>query len=46
VLRILSATEALGGAPRLTSEAEYYGRRFAYGTVCPPLRAGGFRVTG
>jgi predicted Zn-dependent protease len=46
VLRILEATEALGAAPRLTSEAEYYGRRFAYGTVCPALRAGGFRVTG
>jgi len=46
VLRILRATEALAAAPRLTSEAEYYGRRFAYGTVCPALRAGGFRVTG
>ncbi|HWH95546.1 MAG TPA: metallopeptidase TldD-related protein [Baekduia sp.] len=46
VLRILAATEALGASPRLTSEAEYYGRRFAYGTVCPALRAGGFRVTG
>jgi PmbA protein len=46
VLRILEATEALTGSPRLVSEAEYYGRRFATGTVCPALRAGGFRVTG
>lgn len=46
VLRILSATEALAASPRLTSEAEFYGRRFATGVVCPALRAGGFRVTG
>ena len=29
-----------------TTEAEYYGRRFALGTVVPALRAGGFRITG
>jgi predicted Zn-dependent protease len=46
VLRILEATEALAATPRLVSEAEHYGRRFAYGTVCPALRASGFRVTG
>ncbi|HEY6759400.1 MAG TPA: metallopeptidase TldD-related protein [Baekduia sp.] len=46
ILRILDATEALTAAPRLTSEAEYYGRRFAFGTVAPALRAQGFRVTG
>jgi predicted Zn-dependent protease len=46
VLRILSATEALSAAPRLVSEASLYGRRFAYGSVCPALRAQGFRVTG
>jgi PmbA protein len=46
VLRLLAATEALASTPRLTSEAEYYGRRFAYGTACPALRAAGFRVTG
>jgi hypothetical protein len=46
VLRILEATEALSGTSRLVSEAEYYGRRFATGVVCPALRAGGFRVTG
>ncbi|HEU4975181.1 MAG TPA: metallopeptidase TldD-related protein [Baekduia sp.] len=46
VLRILQETEALTASSRLVSEAEYYGRRFASGVVCPALRAGGFRVTG
>jgi predicted Zn-dependent protease len=46
ILRILAATEALTGASRLTSEAEFYGRRFALGTVTPALRASGFRITG
>ena len=46
VLRILEHTEALGAARQLVSEAEYYGRRFASGAVCPALRAQGFRVTG
>jgi PmbA protein len=46
VLRILDATEALTATPRLVSEGEYYGRRFAWGVVCPALRAQGFRVTG
>jgi PmbA protein len=46
VLRILAATDELTRARRLVSDAEHYGRRFAYGTVCPALRASGFRVTG
>jgi predicted Zn-dependent protease len=46
VLRILEATEALSAAPRLTSDARHYGRRFAVGTVCPALRATAFRLTG
>jgi predicted Zn-dependent protease len=46
VLRLLAATEALTATPRLASEAEYYGRRFATGVVAPALRAGGFRITG
>jgi PmbA protein len=46
VLRILEATEALTAAPRLVAEADFYGRRFASGVVCPALRAGGFRITG
>ncbi|MBI5105718.1 MAG: TldD/PmbA family protein, partial [Solirubrobacterales bacterium] len=45
VLRILEATEALTAASRLTAEAEYYGRRFAIGTVAPALRAHGFQVS-
>jgi PmbA protein len=46
VLRILEHTEDLTADPRLVSEAEYYGRRFATGAVCPALRARGFRITG
>jgi predicted Zn-dependent protease len=46
VLRILEATEALTASQQLVSEAEFYGRRFASGVVCPALRASGFRVTG
>ena len=45
-LRILEATEALTATPRLVAEAEFYGRRFATGVVCPALRAHGFRITG
>jgi predicted Zn-dependent protease len=45
-LRILAATEALTAGTRLCSEADLYGRRFAYGSICPALRARGFRVTG
>ena len=45
-LRILEATEALTASQRLVSEADFYGRRFAIGVVCPALRAGGFRITG
>jgi predicted Zn-dependent protease len=45
-LRILDATEALSARPRLVTEGEFYGRRFASGVVCPALRARGFRVTG
>ena len=39
VLRILEATEALTATQRLVAEAEFYGRRFATGVVCPALRA-------
>ena len=28
------------------SEGEFYGRRFATGVVCPPLRASAMRFTG
>jgi PmbA protein len=46
VLRILDATEALTSAQKFVSDADFYGRRFAHGVVCPALRAQGFRVTG
>ncbi len=46
ILRLLEATEALTAEQRLVGEGEFYGRRFAQGTVCPALRADGFRVTG
>ena len=46
VLRILEATEALTSAQRFVSDADFYGRRFASGVVCPALRAQGFRITG
>jgi predicted Zn-dependent protease len=45
-LRILSHTRALGRDQQLTSDGEFYGRRFAYGVVCPALRADGVRFTG
>jgi PmbA protein len=46
VLRILSATETLSRRPRLVGTTQFYGPRFAYGVVCPALRARGFRLTG
>jgi PmbA protein len=46
VLGILSRTQALGRDQRLTSDGEFYGRRFAYGVVCPPLQADPVRFTG
>jgi predicted Zn-dependent protease len=46
ILRILSSTQALARAQTLTSDGEFYGRRFAYGVVCPALRANAVRFTG
>jgi len=45
-LGLLERTQALGSAPVLTSDGEFYGRRFATGAVCPPLRAASMRFTG
>ena len=45
VLGILERAEELGADALLTSEGEFYGRRFAYGVVCPPLRAASVRFT-
>ena len=46
VLRVLSSTEELSRQQRLASDGEFYGRRFAYGVVCPALRANAVRFTG
>jgi predicted Zn-dependent protease len=46
VLRILSGTTALARDQTLTSDGEFYGRRFAFGVVCPALRAEAVRFTG
>ena len=45
-LGLLQRTEALTSAVELASEPELYGRRFAWGVVCPALRARDFRITG
>jgi PmbA protein len=46
VLGVLERTQELSARPLLTSEGEFYGRRFATGVVCPALRAGSMRFTG
>jgi PmbA protein len=46
LLGILSRAQALTREQRLTSDGEFYGRRFAYGVVCPALRADAVRFTG
>jgi predicted Zn-dependent protease len=45
-LGVLERTQALTATTRLMTDAEFYGRRFATGTVCPALRASGLRITG
>jgi PmbA protein len=46
VLGILSRAQALTRHQKLTSDGEFYGRRFAYGVVCPAMRADAVRFTG
>jgi PmbA protein len=46
VLRILSRTSDLTAGQELTSDGEFYGRRFAYGVLCPGIRANAVRFTG
>jgi predicted Zn-dependent protease len=46
VLDVFARVQDLGSKPTLTSEGEFYGRRFAAGVVCPPLRASAMRFTG
>jgi predicted Zn-dependent protease len=45
VLGVLDRCEDLASRPRLVSEGEFYGRRFATGVVCPPLRASAMTFT-
>ncbi|MEX2024108.1 MAG: metallopeptidase TldD-related protein, partial [Thermoleophilaceae bacterium] len=45
-LGILARVQALGARALLTSDGELYGRRFATGAVCPPLRAAAVRFSG
>jgi PmbA protein len=46
VLGILSRTQALTRQQKLTSDGEFYGRRFAFGVVCPGMLASSVRFTG
>ena len=46
VLGTLSRAQALTRDQKLTTDGEFYGRRFAYGVVCPALRADAVRFTG
>ena len=46
LLGILARTQALTRGQRLTTDGEFYGRRFAWGALCPALRAGAVRFTG
>jgi predicted Zn-dependent protease len=39
ILGVLARCEDLGRATRLTTEGEFYGRRFATGVVAPPMRS-------
>jgi predicted Zn-dependent protease len=45
LLAIFSSVQALTSRQQLVSDGEFYGRRFAYGVVCPALRAGSARFT-
>jgi predicted Zn-dependent protease len=45
VLGALGRVQALTRSQRLANEGEFYGRRFAYGVVCPALRLGALRFT-
>jgi len=45
-LGMLERLEALGQRSVLVSDGELYGRRFATGSVCPPVRIGSVSFTG
>jgi PmbA protein len=46
VLGILSRAQELTRTQKLTSDGEFYGRRFASGVACPAMRVGSVRFTG
>ena len=46
VLDLFGRVQDLGASQVLTSAGEFYGRRFASGVVCPPLRAAAMRFSG
>ena len=46
LLDLFGGVQALGRDSRLTSDGEFYGRRFASGVVCPPARLASMRFTG
>jgi predicted Zn-dependent protease len=45
ILGALSRVQALTRTQMLANEGEFYGRRFAYGVVCPAVRFGTLRFT-
>ena len=45
VLGVFERVQDLTARPVLTSEAEFYGRRYATGVVCPAARVGSMRFT-
>ena len=45
LLSMFSGVQALTSRQQLTSDGEFYGRRFAAGTVCPALRVRAARFT-
>jgi hypothetical protein len=46
ILGVLERVQELTAATRLVTDAEFYGRRFASGVVCPALRSSGMRMSG
>jgi|SRR5215211_453814 len=46
VLGMLSRAQDLTRTQKLTSDGEFYGRRFASGVACPAMRVGSVRFTG
>lgn len=46
VLGLFARVQALGSRPELIGDGGFYGRRFATGVVCPPMRVSSMRFTG